>query len=124
MSPSELSFTLRNDRSEIARMFALLEDYCRVNGISEDDMFNVRLVLDEAVINVIVHGKQPALQYLTIDEAVRHCTAGIAIWENLDEALRIVKLTRSYPPDARFRWNLEVMWPLDRKSTRLNSSHT
>jgi xylulose-5-phosphate/fructose-6-phosphate phosphoketolase len=32
-------------------------------------------------INIIVAGKQPALQYLTIDEAVLHCTAGIGIWE-------------------------------------------
>jgi anti-sigma regulatory factor (Ser/Thr protein kinase) len=56
MSSSELSFTLRNQRSEIARMFALLEEFCQTSGISEDDMFNVRLVLDEAVINVIMHG--------------------------------------------------------------------
>ncbi|MGC4084387.1 MAG: hypothetical protein QM736_20305 [Vicinamibacterales bacterium] len=56
MSPSELSFSLRNDRAEIARMFSLLEGFCQTHGISEDDMFNVRLVLDEAVINVIVHG--------------------------------------------------------------------
>jgi len=32
-------------------------------------------------INVIVAGKQPALQYLTMDAAVKHCTAGIGIWE-------------------------------------------
>jgi len=32
-------------------------------------------------VNVIVAGKQPALQYLTMEEAVRHCTAGIGIWE-------------------------------------------
>jgi xylulose-5-phosphate/fructose-6-phosphate phosphoketolase len=32
-------------------------------------------------INIIVAGKQPALQYLTIDEAIKHCTAGIGIWE-------------------------------------------
>ena len=51
MSPSELSFTLRNDRGEIARMFSLLEGFCQTHQISEDDMFNVRLVLDEAVIN-------------------------------------------------------------------------
>jgi xylulose-5-phosphate/fructose-6-phosphate phosphoketolase len=31
-------------------------------------------------INVIVAGKQPALQYLSMEEAVRHCTAGISIW--------------------------------------------
>jgi xylulose-5-phosphate/fructose-6-phosphate phosphoketolase len=28
-----------------------------------------------------VAGKQPALQYLSIDAAVEHCTAGIGIWE-------------------------------------------
>ncbi len=32
-------------------------------------------------VNVIVAGKQPALQYLNMDEAIRHCTAGIGIWE-------------------------------------------
>jgi xylulose-5-phosphate/fructose-6-phosphate phosphoketolase len=30
--------------------------------------------------NVIVAGKQPAPQWLTMDEAVKHCTAGIGIW--------------------------------------------
>jgi xylulose-5-phosphate/fructose-6-phosphate phosphoketolase len=32
-------------------------------------------------VNVIVAGKQPALDYLTMDEAVAHCTRGIGIWE-------------------------------------------
>ena len=32
-------------------------------------------------VNVIIAGKQPALQYLDMDAAVRHCTAGIGIWE-------------------------------------------
>jgi xylulose-5-phosphate/fructose-6-phosphate phosphoketolase len=32
-------------------------------------------------VNVIVAGKQPALDYLTIDEAVLHCTRGLGIWE-------------------------------------------
>ncbi len=32
-------------------------------------------------INVIVAGKQPQPQWLGIDDAVRHCTAGIGIWE-------------------------------------------
>ncbi|HEV8647638.1 MAG TPA: phosphoketolase family protein [Burkholderiales bacterium] len=33
------------------------------------------------LINVIVAGKQPAPQYLDMDAAIRHCTAGIGIWE-------------------------------------------
>jgi len=32
-------------------------------------------------INVIVAGKQPALQYLDMEEAVKHCAAGVGIWE-------------------------------------------
>ncbi len=32
-------------------------------------------------INVVVAGKQPAPVWLTMDEAIKHCTAGIGIWE-------------------------------------------
>jgi xylulose-5-phosphate/fructose-6-phosphate phosphoketolase len=32
-------------------------------------------------INVIVAGKQPSPQWLSLDEAIKHCTAGIGIWE-------------------------------------------
>ena len=32
-------------------------------------------------VNVVVAGKQPALDYLPMDEAVAHCTRGIGIWE-------------------------------------------
>src|SRR2546427_669251 len=32
-------------------------------------------------VNVIVAGKQPALQYLTMDEATKHCAAGLGIWD-------------------------------------------
>jgi xylulose-5-phosphate/fructose-6-phosphate phosphoketolase len=32
-------------------------------------------------VNVIIAGKQPALQYLDMDAAIKHCTAGVGIWE-------------------------------------------
>jgi xylulose-5-phosphate/fructose-6-phosphate phosphoketolase len=32
-------------------------------------------------VNVIVAGKQPALQYLSIEDAILHCTRGVGIWE-------------------------------------------
>ena len=32
-------------------------------------------------VNVIVADKQPHLQYLNIEDAVRHCTKGIGIWD-------------------------------------------
>ena len=31
-------------------------------------------------VNVIIAGKQPALQYLDMDAAIKHCTAGIGMW--------------------------------------------
>jgi xylulose-5-phosphate/fructose-6-phosphate phosphoketolase len=32
-------------------------------------------------VNVIVAGKQPALQWLDMDSAIRHCSQGIGIWQ-------------------------------------------
>jgi xylulose-5-phosphate/fructose-6-phosphate phosphoketolase len=32
-------------------------------------------------VNVIIAGKQPALQYLTMEAAIKHCSEGIAIWQ-------------------------------------------
>ncbi len=32
-------------------------------------------------VNVIVAGKQPALDYLTIEQAIAHCTRGLGVWE-------------------------------------------
>ncbi len=32
-------------------------------------------------VNVVVAGKQPALQYLSIEEAINHCTKGLGIWD-------------------------------------------
>jgi xylulose-5-phosphate/fructose-6-phosphate phosphoketolase len=74
-------------------------------------------------INVIIAGKQPALQYLTMDEAVKHCTAGLGIWEWASndrggepdvvmaccgdiptlETLAAVKLLRQELPDLKVR---------------------
>jgi xylulose-5-phosphate/fructose-6-phosphate phosphoketolase len=32
-------------------------------------------------INVVVAGKQPALSYLSIDDAIAHCTRGLGVWD-------------------------------------------
>jgi xylulose-5-phosphate/fructose-6-phosphate phosphoketolase len=44
-------------------------------------------------VNVVVAGKQPALQYLSMDDAIVHCTKGAGIWEwasNDDEGPDVV----------------------------------
>ena len=73
-------------------------------------------------INLIVAGKQPAPQWLTMEEAIAHCTTGLGIWQwasNDDgdpelvmaccgdvptmEALAAVTLLRERVPDLRIR---------------------
>ncbi len=74
-------------------------------------------------VNVIVAGKQSSPQWLTMDEAVKHCTAGIGIWPWASndqggepdvvmaccgdvptlETLAAVKLLRGYFPDLKVR---------------------
>jgi len=74
-------------------------------------------------INVIVAGKQPAPQWLDIDAAIKHCDAGIGIWEWASndrggepdvvmacagdvptmETLAAVDLLRHHVPDLKIR---------------------
>jgi xylulose-5-phosphate/fructose-6-phosphate phosphoketolase len=74
-------------------------------------------------VNVIIAGKQPALQYLDMDAAIKHCTAGIGIWEWASndkgaepdvvmaccgdiptlETLAAVDLLRRYVPELKIR---------------------
>lgn len=72
-------------------------------------------------VNVIVAGKQPEWQWLDMDAAVRHCTAGAGIWDWASDAgepdlvlacagdvptletLAAAQLLRTYVPDIRIR---------------------
>ncbi len=74
-------------------------------------------------VNVIVAGKQPEPQWLTMDEAVKHCAAGLGVWKwasNDDgcdpdvvmacagdvptlETLAAVSLLRRHLPDLKIR---------------------
>jgi xylulose-5-phosphate/fructose-6-phosphate phosphoketolase len=87
-------------------------------------------------INLIVAGKQPAPQWLTIDEAVAHCTTGLGIWpwasdENPEvvmaccgdvptmETLAAVCLLKERVPDLRIR----VVNVVDLMSLQPTSEH-
>ncbi|MFN7925491.1 MAG: phosphoketolase family protein [Bryobacteraceae bacterium] len=74
-------------------------------------------------VNVIVAGKQPGLQWLDMDAAIRHCTVGIGVWtwasndEGVEpdvvmacagdiptlETLAAVDLLRTHVPDLKIR---------------------
>ena len=34
-------------------------------------------------------------------------------WHNLEEGMRLIRETRNYPPDARYKWNMETIWALE-----------
>ena len=34
-------------------------------------------------------------------------------WRNIEDALQLIERTRDFPPEARFRWNVEVLWPVE-----------
>ena len=53
-------------------------------------------------VNVIVAGKQPALDYLTMEAAVAHCTRGLGIWE-WAQRRRPASPTSSWPAPATSR---------------------
>jgi alpha-mannosidase len=33
-------------------------------------------------------------------------------WNNLEQAMRLIRDTRNYPADARYKWNMETIWAL------------
>ena len=33
-------------------------------------------------------------------------------WNNLEQAMRLIRDTRDYPADARYKWNMETIWAL------------
>ena len=53
---STLSVEIVNKRTEIPRLAEIAERFGRAHHLSEDDVANIQLVLDEMVINVIRHG--------------------------------------------------------------------
>ena len=34
-------------------------------------------------------------------------------WRNIEQALDLIDRTRDYPADARYKWNVEILWPVE-----------
>jgi xylulose-5-phosphate/fructose-6-phosphate phosphoketolase len=63
-----------NKRAEIIRVYLPPDANCLLSVADH-------CLRSRHYVNVIVAGKQPALQFLPMDEAVLHCTRGVGIWE-------------------------------------------
>lgn len=63
-----------NKKSEITRVYLPPDANCLLSVTDH-------CLRSRNYVNVVVAGKQPSPQWLTMDQAVKHCTAGIGIWE-------------------------------------------
>jgi xylulose-5-phosphate/fructose-6-phosphate phosphoketolase len=106
-----------NKKSEIVRVYLPPDANCLLSVADH-------CLRSRGYVNVIVAGKQPSLDYLTMDEAVAHCTRGLGIWDWASndqggepdvvmacagdiptlEALAAVALLREHVPELRVRF--------------------
>jgi xylulose-5-phosphate/fructose-6-phosphate phosphoketolase len=113
--PGFIDFVV-NKKAEIVRVYLPPDANCLLSVADH-------CLRSRNYVNVIVAGKQPALQWLNMDQAVKHCTAGIGIWDwasNDDhgepdvvmgcagdvpthETLAAVQLLRKHIPDLKIR---------------------
>jgi xylulose-5-phosphate/fructose-6-phosphate phosphoketolase len=104
-----------NKKSDIARIYLPPDANCLLSVADH-------CLRSRNYINLIIAGKPPAWQWLDMDSAVRHCTAGAGIWRWASndagdpdvvmacagdvptlETLAAVTLLRTYVPDIRIR---------------------
>jgi xylulose-5-phosphate/fructose-6-phosphate phosphoketolase len=63
-----------NKKAEIVRVYLPPDANCLLSVADH-------CLRSRQYVNVIVAGKQPALNWLSMDEAIAHCTRGLGIWE-------------------------------------------
>jgi len=106
---------IANKKSDIVRIYLPPDANCLLSVADH-------CLRSRNYVNLIVAGKQPEWQWLDIEAAVRHCTAGAGVWRWASndhgdpdvvmacagdvptlETLAAVKLLRVYVPDIRIR---------------------
>ena len=105
-----------NKKAEVIRVYLPPDTNCLLSVMDH-------CLRSRHYVNVVVAGKAPALTYLSIDDAIAHCTRGIGIWEWASndgdhepdvvmaccgdvptlETLAAVSLLRARLPDLRVR---------------------
>ena len=105
-----------NKKAEVVRVYLPPDANCLLSVTSH-------CLESRNYVNVVVAGKQPAPQWLTMEQAIKHCTAGLGIWEWASndhgsepdvvmaccgdvptlETLAAVELLRQYAPEIKVR---------------------
>ncbi len=105
-----------NKKAEVVRVYLPPDANCLLSVMDH-------CLRSRHYVNVVVAGKHPAPQWLTMDQAVKHCMEGIGIWEWASnsgdtapdvvmaccgdvptlETLAAVSILREYLPDLKIR---------------------
>jgi len=98
MQPDQLVLELRNDVAELERLFAAVADFCHAHALPAGLLFNLNLVLEEVVVNVMHYAFAPA------DAAsqrihVRLALAGGRVEAEVRDAGRAFDPLSAPPPD-------------------------
>jgi anti-sigma regulatory factor (Ser/Thr protein kinase) len=96
MSDPQLSIALANDRSELARLSEAVDHFAQQTAMTDEDLHNVHLILDELVINVIKYAFADALPH-TID--VRLSLHGRTLTMVIEDDGREFDPTKAPAPD-------------------------
>lgn len=108
---------MANKKADVVRMYLPPDANCLLSCFDH-------CVRSKNYVNVIVASKHPSYQWLTMDEAVKHCSQGISIWdwasndENAEpdivmaccgdaptlEALAAVSILREHLPELKIRF--------------------
>ena len=127
-----------NKKAEVARIYLPPDANCLLSVADH-------CLRSRNLINLIVAGKQPEFQWLTMEAAVQHCSAGAGVWQWASndagdpdvvmacagdvptlEALAAVTLLRAYVPDIRIRFvnvvDLMVLQPPSEHSHGLDDT--
>jgi len=65
---------ISNKKADVVRMYLPPDTNCLLSTFDH-------CIKSKNYVNVIVASKHPSYQWLTMDQAVRHCTQGIGIWD-------------------------------------------
>jgi len=63
-----------NKKAEVVRVYLAPDANCLLSVMDH-------CLRSRHYVNVVVAGKHPAPQWLNMDQAIKHCTAGIGMWE-------------------------------------------
>jgi xylulose-5-phosphate/fructose-6-phosphate phosphoketolase len=63
-----------NKKAEIVRVYLPPDANCLLSVMDH-------CLRSRHYVNIVIAGKHPAPQWLNIDDAVRHCTAGVSLWD-------------------------------------------